>query len=77
MMSTDLSSAYSQLAEFQTKFDEDDHILSRLQQDSADHHAATGRFVSVVKGSRPLCRNNRGFPFSASPLPYHQPPSAG
>lgn len=40
MMSTDLSFAYSKLAEFQTKLDEDDHILSRLQQDSADHHAA-------------------------------------
>lgn len=34
------SDAYMQLATLQTKIDEDDHILSRLQQDSADHHAA-------------------------------------
>ena len=34
------SDAYMQLATLQTKLDEDDHILSRLQQDSADHHAA-------------------------------------
>ena len=34
------SDAYMQLATLQTKLNEDDHILSRLQQDSADHHAA-------------------------------------
>ena len=36
----ELSSAYAQLAEFQTKLDEDDYIISMLQQTTADHHTA-------------------------------------
>ncbi len=36
----ELSSAYAQLAELQTKIDEDDYIISMLQQDATDHHTA-------------------------------------